>query len=76
MAWSVGGWLMPLFLARVGNERAAELRQRIADELKTIFASGYTEELSLREAIDPESIAKYLPKKTGEKYIVNPQKDI
>ena len=76
MAWSVGGWLMPLFLARVGNERAAELRQRIADELKTIFASDYTEELSLREAIDPESIGKYLPKKTGEKYIVNPQKDI
>jgi NADPH:quinone reductase-like Zn-dependent oxidoreductase len=76
MAWSVGGWLMPLFLARVGNERAAELRKRIADELKTTFASGYTEELSLREAIDPASIAKYLPKKTGEKYIVNPQKDI
>ena len=76
MAWSVGGWLMPLLLARIGRERTEELRQRIADEINTIFASDYTAELSLQEMITPEAIARYLPKKTGEKYLVTPQKDL
>ena len=70
MAWSVGGWLMPLLLARIGRERTEELRQRIADEINTIFASDYTAELwhrHLQEMITPEAIARYLPKKTGEK---------
>ena len=76
MAWSVGGWLMPLLLARIGRERTEELRQRVSDEINTIFASEYTAELSLQEMITPEAIARYLPKKTGEKYLVTPQKDL
>ena len=76
MSWSIGGWLMPLLLARIGNERTGELRQRIANEIDTIFDSDYTAELSLHEMITPEAIARYLPKKTGEKYLVNPQKDL
>ena len=75
MSWSVGGWLMPLLLARIGLERAAELRQKVADELKTTFASAYTDQLSLVEAMDPKNIARYLSKKTGEKYLVAAQKD-
>ena len=75
MSWSVGGWLMPLSLARTGMERTGELRQKVADELKTTFASAYTDELSLVEALDPKQIARYLPKKTGEKYVVTAQKD-
>jgi hypothetical protein len=31
--------------------------------------------LSLTEAIDPANIARYMPKKTGEKYLIKPQKD-
>jgi hypothetical protein len=76
MAWSIGGWLMPMLLARIGRERTGELRQRIADEIDTVFASDYTAELSLHEMITPEAIARYLPKKTGEKYLVTPQKDL
>jgi len=74
MSWAVGGWLMPLALARIGMERTGELRQRVADELKTTFASAYTDELSLLEMMDPQQIAHYLPKKTGEKYVVTAQK--
>jgi hypothetical protein len=55
-------------------ERTGELRQRVADELKTTFASAYTDELSLLEMMDPQQIAHYLPKKTGEKYVVTAQK--
>jgi len=74
MSWSVGGWLLPLFLGRIGAERSAELRQRVADEIKTTFASSYTRELSLEEALDPEIVRAYVAKKTGEKYLINPTK--
>ena len=76
MTWSLGGWLMPLLLGRIGQERSNQLRQRVADEINTIFASDYTAELSLHEMITPAAIARYLPKKTGEKYLVTPQKDL
>jgi len=32
--------------------------------------------LSLNEMITPDAIARYLPKRTGEKYLVTPQKDL
>jgi NADPH:quinone reductase-like Zn-dependent oxidoreductase len=76
MCWSVAGWLLPHFIARVGYEKAGELQQRVAAEIKTTFASSFTRELSLAEAIDPAIIALYNAKKTGEKYILNPNKDL
>ncbi len=74
MSWSVGGWLLPLFLGRIGAERSAELQKRVADEIKTTFASSYTRELSLEEALDPKIVRAYVAKKTGEKYLINPSK--
>lgn len=74
MAWGIGGWLLPLFLGRVGAERAAELQARVAREIKTTFASSFTKELSLAEALDIENVQLYVAKKTGEKYLVNPNK--
>jgi len=50
MAWGVGGWLLPNFLAKAGMETAMRLRKRVADELHTTFASHYTDEISLSEA--------------------------
>ena len=75
MAWGIGGWLLPLFLGRVGPERAAELQTRVANEIKTTFASSFTKELSLEEALDIENVQLYVAKKTGEKYLVNPNKN-
>jgi hypothetical protein len=46
------------------------------DELKTTFASHYTAEISLAEAIDPAVIAAYQKKATGEKYLINPAKGL
>ena len=31
MAWGLGGWLLPIFLDRVGAEESEKLRQRVAD---------------------------------------------
>jgi NADPH2:quinone reductase len=74
MAWGIGGWLLMPFLARVGPAEAQKLRERVAAELKTTFASHYTREISLLEALKPEIIAAYNKRATGEKYLINPAK--
>ncbi|WP_116968823.1 zinc-binding dehydrogenase [Blastomonas sp. UPD001] len=74
MAWGVGGWLLPNFLAKAGNEVAMRLRNRVAEELKTTFASHYTDELSLEEALQADIVARYYAKATGEKFLICPQK--
>ncbi|MCH1568874.1 MAG: zinc-binding dehydrogenase [Alphaproteobacteria bacterium] len=74
MHWGLGGWLLTPFLQKAGLEKLAEMQTRVADEIKTTFASHITDELTLSEAIDPENIARYMPKKTGEKYLIKPQK--
>ena len=74
MAWGVGGWLLPNFLAKAGMEVAARLRTRVADELKTNFASHYSDEISLSEALQAETVQRYVMKQTGEKFLICPQK--
>jgi NADPH:quinone reductase-like Zn-dependent oxidoreductase len=72
-AWNIGGWLLPMFLQKVGMQRGAELRARVADEIKTTFTSDYTRQISLAEMLDPELVAAYNRRATGEKYLVLPQ---
>lgn len=74
--WGLGGWLLPPFLAKVGPAKAQALRQRVADELKTTFASHYTAELSLAEALQPANILAYNGKHTGAKYLILPAKGV
>jgi NADPH2:quinone reductase len=76
MAWGVGGWLLMPFLARVGPTEAQKLRERVAAELKTTFASHYTQEISLLDALRPQIIAGYNKRATGEKYLINPSKGL
>src|ERR1700686_4382635 len=51
MAWGVGGLLLTPFLQKIGPADGARLRQRVVDELKTTFASHYTQIVSLQEAL-------------------------
>jgi NADPH:quinone reductase-like Zn-dependent oxidoreductase len=74
MAWGVGGWLLFPFLQKIGSADAARLRQRVATELKTTFASHYTRVVSLPEALSLENIAIYNKRATGEKFLINPNK--
>lgn len=76
MAWGVGGWLLPNYLAKAGDEVAMRLRKRVADELKTTFASNYTDELSLSEALQADVVARYNAKTTGQKFLITPQKTL
>ena len=74
MTWGIGGWLLFSFLQKIGPADGARLRQRVVDELKTTFASHYTKEVSLQEALQLQNIAAYGKRATGEKYLINPNK--
>jgi NADPH2:quinone reductase len=72
MAWGVGGWLLTPFLQKAGAETVQRLRDRVASELKTTFASSYARRITLREALRPEVIAAFGKQATGEKYLITP----
>ena len=74
MAWGIGGWLLTPFLQRIGTEAAQSLKQRVVNELKTTFASTYSKEISLAQALQLSEIAAYGKRATGEKYLINPGK--
>jgi NADPH:quinone reductase len=74
MAWGMGGWLLFPFLQKIGPAAAQVLKQRVAAELKTTFASRYAGELSLPEALSLDAIALYNQRATGEKYLIAPHK--
>jgi NADPH:quinone reductase-like Zn-dependent oxidoreductase len=74
MAWGIGGWLLTPFLMKIGAAEGAKLRQRVVDELKTTFASHYTQVVSLQETLQLSHIAVYAKRATGEKYLINPNK--
>ena len=73
MAWGVGGWLLPNFMAKAGPEVHMRLNMRVLAELTTTFASQYAEEISLTDMMNPDMLAVYGVRSTGKKYLVNPQ---
>ena len=72
MAWGVGGWLLFPFLQKIGPAAAQALRERVASELKTTFASHYSRTVSLAEALSAEAIAFYGSRNTGAKVLIDP----
>jgi hypothetical protein len=74
MMWGIGGWLLTPFLQKIGPADIGKLRQRVAAELKTTFASHYTKVVSLQETLDLANIDVYNKRSTGEKFLINPNK--
>jgi len=74
MSWGLGGWLLTPMLGKIGMEKFQEMRARISKEIKTTFASEYSQEISFEEMLQPEIINSYVKQKTGNKFLVNPQK--
>ena len=73
-SWGMGGWLLFNFLAKIGPIEKERLLQRVVSELKTTFASGYSHEVSLSEALQLEAIKGYSKRSTGAKYLINHNK--
>lgn len=76
MAWGIGGWLLFSFLQKLEVASVHKLKQRVAAELKTTFASSYSKEISLAEALQLDAIAVYGQRATGTKYLINPGKGL
>ncbi|HEX7775167.1 MAG TPA: zinc-binding dehydrogenase [Parvibaculum sp.] len=72
LTWGAGGWLLSVFLAKIGREEGNRLRSRVVNELKTTFASHYSAEISLAEALQPSILQAYARRATGQKYLINP----
>ena len=70
MTWGVGGWLLFPFLQKIGPEDVAKLRARVVSELKTTFASHYSHQISLAQALQLDVISGYAKRATGEKYLI------
>ena len=70
--WSVSGFLLTPFMQKAGKDVVGRMRQRVADELTTTFASGYTATVGLVEALNPDVLRAYEKKATGEKYLIDP----
>ena len=72
MSWSMGGWLLFNFLGKIGDASVQSLKQRVAAELTTTFASHYSQVVSLAQALQPQAVSAYARRATGAKYLINP----
>lgn len=72
--WDVGIWLMPMILQKIGADAAQKLKEKVAAEIKTTFASSYAKVVSFSEALQPAAVSVYSKQHTGEKYLINPNK--
>jgi len=76
MYWGIGGWLLTPFLMKIGPEATQKLKERVAAEVKTTFASHYSKEVSLAGALQLDAISEYGKQATGTKYLINPNKGL
>ena len=72
MKWGIGGWLLTPYLQAAGGEEVMRMRAKVAAEIRTTFASSYTSRITLDQAVQPETIAAYNRRATGEKYLILP----
>lgn len=63
---------MTWFMQKIGEHAAQKLRERVISELTTTFASHYSARITLAEALDPQTVAAYARRATGEKYLITP----
>ncbi|HEY7626820.1 MAG TPA: zinc-binding dehydrogenase [Ilumatobacteraceae bacterium] len=74
MAWGIGGWLLSPFLQKIGPAGMERLRNRVATELATTFASHYTDEVTLAGALDLAALTTYARQATGQKFLIRPSR--
>jgi NADPH:quinone reductase len=72
MAWGLGGWLLTPYLMSIDAEENRRMRERVASEITTTFASSYTARVSLVDALSLDAIHAYGRQSTGEKFLVVP----
>lgn len=71
-AWGMGGWILTTFLQKLDPTLLESLKQRVAAGIATTFATHYSHLISLSDALTVETIASYMRKSTGDKYLIVP----
>lgn len=71
-SWSVSGWLLWPFLLQLPPGGVDALKQRVARELHTTFASSYQREVGLAELLSPEVLPQAARMGTGQKMLLRP----
>ena len=74
LSWGVCGFLLTPFLGKIGPAAVQALKDRVARELTTTFASHYTHTISLAGALEPATVEAYARKATGSKYLIDPSR--
>ena len=74
MLWGIGRYQLGSFLQTLDSDAVEKMRQKIASEITSTFASSYSKEVSLQEALAIEAISAYQKCATGEKYLINPSR--
>lgn len=67
-----GFWLLPMWQAQHKKE-FSESMLRVAREITTTFATSYTAEVGLEQAVTLPALQVYARQETGKKYLINPQ---
>ena len=73
--WGIEGFLLDTHLREIGSTETERLRNIVAANLTTIFASSYEEEISMTEALNPKALVRMGELRTGGKYLLNPSLD-
>jgi threonine dehydrogenase-like Zn-dependent dehydrogenase len=75
LTWGVGGYLLTNAMARLGAEAIGRMRARVLAEARTTFASSYARTIGLGEVLQPEVLADFARRGTGQKYLIDPSRD-
>jgi hypothetical protein len=66
---------MTWFYETLAPADVTRLRERVAKELTTTFASSYSAEVGLADLLTIDAVKGFTRKATGTKFLVLPQKD-
>mmetsp|Transcript_123095 Transcript_123095/g.394142 ORF Transcript_123095/g.394142 Transcript_123095/m.394142 type:complete len:379 (+) Transcript_123095:117-1253(+) len=68
-------WLLPGWQAK-NRDTWAQHMLRVSNEITTTFATSYTAEVSMSQAVTLSALQVYGQQETGKKYLLNPQKTV
>ena len=68
-----GFWLLPMWAAKDRGAFSAAMK-RVAGGITSTFASSYTAEVGLAQAVTLPALRVYATQATGKKYLLNPQR--
>ncbi len=71
--WSIAGYTLTYFLQKASPETAARMRARVAKDIRTIFASNYSHQITFAEALSVDTFKGYARPATGNKFLILPQ---